>query len=167
MNLEARAVGGLIIAILVAGVCGWGCRAIYNAGVTSGRSRVQARWDADKLATQKLVAEQQQVADEKLAAAVKLNQEILDAYSAKMADVQADADDYARRLRNAQGELATNAGTLPRVAGGFAAAVATPPPSEGRLDAAVGARLAECDANEAQLTALEGELLPQIPKTSQ
>jgi hypothetical protein len=164
MSLAIRILLLVVGAGALIGFGAFGYRAIYDAGLTAGRAEIQAKWDADRLETQKLAdaAEAKNAAD--LAATLKLDQETIDGFKAEAAAAAAHAADYARRLHDAENRLRAGGSSLPQGRG--QPGVAQPPqaPSQGRFDAAVGARLAECDANEAQLSALQAELLPQIAR---
>jgi hypothetical protein len=134
----------------------------YHSGERAGRNEVQVQWDADK-------ATQQAAADAAIAKATKekldaiaANEAIDEKYQDVLRDANARADDYARRLQSYEARLRA-ASSAPAKAPSDPGAPATAPPrGEGQLESAVGSRLAECDANEAQLESLIEELQPQL-----
>jgi len=163
----------LVLGVLsaVAALGAWGYRAIYDAGLTAGRAEIQTKWDADKIATQKLADAAQASNALKLEAAAKFNQETIDAFDQKLTTALADAHDYAVRLYNAETHLAAGSHPVPGPAGVAGAPAAAAPSGQGSvgigpepsgLDSTLGARLTECDANESQLSALQAEIVPQL-----
>jgi len=148
----------LLIAIVVVGLLGGWIG--YEAGHKAGSAEIQIKWDADKTAIQK-------AADVALAAvtaqkekALADNEAIQATYQSQLQSAQTTAGDLARRLRDYQN--AAHGGPMPPPTGGSGPVTSASIPSEGRLDSALAARLAECAGNEAQLSALIAEIKPQL-----
>jgi hypothetical protein len=148
----------------LAGLGFWGYRTVYDAGLTAGRAEIQAKWDADRIAADQKLATIEADNAEKLRQADELNQETVDEYEHKLATVADSVSSYASRLHAVEAKLAAaGAGSpVPQAAN----QPATPPTplaiGPGQIESAIGARLAECDVNEAQLSALITEIKPQI-----
>ncbi len=156
----------LILAALIAGAGAWAYRAIYDAGRTAGLAEEKVLWDTDRRKQDQLVAAAIAANAAQLQAEAQRNQEKADDYEARISNLTAVAADYADRLRvAAKGRATTDGGAVPQAASQPTVAPAAAAPGEGQaggLLGAVGDRLAECDINEAQLTALQAEIAPQL-----
>ncbi len=154
--LEIIAALGLAVAT---GLCG------VHVGEKDGANRVQVAWDADKAA---IVAEaiKAQAADTaQLLEAQARNTEIQSAYDAKLSAAAAAAaanGDLSDRLRRALGAPAHScavqqAGDQP---GTDAASGVSP--SHPDIDSAIAVVVSACQRDAAKLTALQGEIAPQL-----
>lgn len=137
---------------------------LYGAhvGERSGANRVQVAWDADKAA---IVAEaiRAQAADTaQLLEAQARNTEIQSAYDAKLSAAAAANGDLSDRLRRALGApthicAVQQAGDQPGTAPASGVA-----PSHPDIDSAIAAVVSACQRDAAKLTALQGEIAPQL-----
>ena len=157
-----RIVGILAGLALVAWLGAWGYHWVYHQGLAAGRAEIQVQWDADKVAIAATAAKQVAENAAAAAAAAKTNQETIDAYKAQLAALSVAADSYAGKLRLAEARGAACGSALSQAVSGPGATPAAAPGGQGALELAVGARLAECDANESQLRSLIREVEPQL-----
>jgi len=140
----------------------FGFRAVYDAGHSAGVSETTAQWDADKIAIQKVTDAAIAQATAERDMALKSNEAIQNDYQSKLTAATANAADFALRLRNAETLIAANRSNVPKAGGGSESATASTEAGDVRLTNALGAALAECSANTAQLDALITEIKPQL-----
>lgn len=162
MTLTTKILAVLVGLGLAAGAGVFAYSRIFDSGLTAGRAEVQAKWDKDRLRMQKLIdAAAAENAKNHEVAAVR-DQEAEDAYNSVVQGTAAVAAAYARSLHDYENRLAasSNAVSISRyfAKSPTAADVSGPRP----IDAAIGARLAECDQHEAAYQALISELTPQV-----
>jgi hypothetical protein len=164
-GLTARIIAGLLVVGAFIGLCWWGASTIYEAGRTAGRAEVKTLWDANRQDVEQKVAQIQAENAEKLRALDDANQETVDEYEHKLATVTDSVASYANRLRAVEARLSAANNRPDPVP--TASEPATPPApialGAGQFEQLLGARLAECDVNEAQLKALIVEVTPQLP----
>lgn len=162
MSIEFRLVLALLCVLVVTLFGVYIHHEIYDEGLSAGRMQVQAQWDQDRASIAKLETAQQEAAHAKEAAAAATDKGVHDAYESQIAALSTAASDYAGRLRGAQGRLPASGNPVSSVPGGPGLDSGTATSGQGRLIDAVGRRLAECDANEAQLIALGAEVRTQL-----
>jgi len=149
------------VVILLAAIA-WGTMADYSAGKKAGENAIQTLWDKDR-------ASIQTTADLAIATATKQRDDALEAnevaqnvYQTEISAVNANAADFARRLRSAESRLAAGGGTVPKAGSGQQSVAAGSQAGDVSLTNALGSALAECSANTAQLDALIIEIKPQL-----
>jgi len=134
----------------------------YHEGARAGRLAVQVQWDADKAAQQRAADAAIAKATQEKLAAIAANEVISDQYLSAIANSDARAAEYAQRLRDYEARLHAAGSAAGKAPGNADPPAAAPASGQGQLESAIGQRLVECDANEAQLIALQEELLPQL-----
>lgn len=159
---EFRLIAGIASLVAILGFTAFGMRYIYNKGHTSGVAEITAQWDADKLAIQKVTDAAIAQATAERDMALKANEGIENDYQAQLSASHALSDSLAIQLRKYAASHPANSGTVPKTGSGQAASAASSPAGDDRLTSALGAALAECSANTAQLDALIIELKPQL-----
>ena len=137
---------------------------LYGAhvGEKAGANRVQVAWDADKAA---IVAEaiKAQAADTaQLLEAQARNTEIQSAYDAKLSAAAAANGDLSDRLRRATCHATAGRGLSSPPSVPAAAPASGVAPSHPDIDSAIAAVVSACQRDAAKLTALQGEIAPQL-----
>jgi len=159
-EIKMIAIGVTVILLALGGYFGY--RLAYDSGQTAGRAEIQTQWDANR-------AKIQAVTDAAIATATKqrddafiANEVAQHGYQEQLSAINATAADFARRLRYAEARIATHSDPLPKTSGGQQPAATGAQAGDVNLTNAIGAALAECSANTAQLDALIVELKPQL-----
>lgn len=162
---EAKVITTLAVLIVVMGLLGFGGTRLYEHGLKNGEARIQVQFDQFK-------ADVQRTADTAIAAATKerddanaRNEVTRDGYQTQLLAANANAADFAERLRRAEASLAAGGSAVPKAGGGSAAATAGAPSSAdqlGKLAQLTADLHAECIANASQLDALIAEIKPQL-----
>jgi hypothetical protein len=162
MTTEVKmiAIGVGVILLALAGYLGY--RSAYDSGLMAGKAEVQTLWDADKAAIQR-------VADAAIAQATKERDDALTAnevaqngYQTQLSAANASAADFAKRLRYTEALIATRSSAVPKAGSGQQPTATSTQSGDVSLTNALGAALAECSANVAQLDALIIEIKPQL-----
>jgi hypothetical protein len=159
---EAKLLGFIVGAVLLLAAVFFGFRAVYDAGDKSGAARIQLQWDQDKADIQRLSDAAIANVTKERDAALQANEVAQNGYQAELSAANASAADFARRLRSAEARLAASSGSVPQASGGQQSADPSSQAGDVRLTNALGAALAECSENAAQLDALIVELKPQL-----
>jgi hypothetical protein len=152
-----------LLAILAA--FAWGAYADYHAGVKAGQDSIQRLWDADLLKRQAITDTAIAQATKERDAAIAANEGIANDYQIKLDSANANAADFARRMRDATSRLLAGSSTMPKAGSGQAPSDPSQASSAGQLQqlASLTAGLhAECLANNAQLEALIAEVKPWL-----
>jgi DNA primase len=148
----------IVLGVLWAAYGSWH-HSVYNAG----KAEVQAAWDKDKAGRQAIVdaaVKQQQERDD---AIIQANAKDLDKYRAVVADAASAGLALARRLRDAERRQHAAESALSEINSRPGAAAPGADSGDGPLTIAVGAALAECTDNAAQLNALSAEVRRNQP----
>jgi preprotein translocase subunit SecF len=162
MSLEVKIIAGLVGIIVFLGALFFGFRAIYDAGDNAGASRVQLQWDDDKANIQKITDAAIASVTKERDTALQANEAIQNAYQTQLSAANANAADFAARLRSAESRLAASSRGMPQGGGGSGITPASANAGDVVLTNAIGSALAECQANSAQLNALIAEIKPQL-----
>lgn len=147
---------------IVAGAALWIALALISHGKAEGIAETQVKWDADKLSIQAISNAAIAAADKDRDTALANNEAIQNAYIAEKNTHAADTANYLSELRSAYLRLAAGRGSVSQSNSGPEPATAAPVASESPLGTVIAARLAECDANESQLSSLIAEVKPQL-----
>lgn len=140
----------------------FGFRAVYTAGDNAGASRVQTQWDEDKSAIQKVTDAAIATATKQRDDALQANEVAQNGYQIQLSAANSSAADFAKRLRSAEARIAANSSAVSKAGSGQQPSSASSQAGDVGLTNALGAALAECSSNSAQLDALIVELKPQL-----
>jgi hypothetical protein len=159
---EAKVIVGLVILIAVLGLVGWGLKASYDSGETSGKAQVQTAWDTDKAKIQAVTDAAIAKATKDKETAIATNEGVINELQAQLSTASASANTYASQLRDTRTRLAASLSALSQARNNPVTSAAPAAPGVGQLDAATGAALSECYAVRASYSALIKELSPQL-----
>lgn len=155
-------------AAILLGLVWWAVHA-YNDGLREqGRSEIQVKFDAYRTEVDRLATERETANRLKDAQVIATNEAALNDYQSKLADIIADRDSLAKRLRNSQARTCRATGAQ---ADNRPAVITTSPESSSeeavdryteRKDAALDELDSACRQDAAQLDALIRQLMPQL-----
>ena len=140
----------------------WGAYADYSAGRKAGSDAIQAAWDKDKAAIQATADAAIATATRERDTALQANEAISNDYQIQLSASRANSVELAKRLLKYASAAAARGGGVPEAGDRQGTAATGTPAGDGGLTNALGAALAECSANTAQLDALIVELKPQL-----
>ena len=150
--------------LAIGGVIGYG-HYRYEAGDKNGSNRVTVAWDADKSAIQKAADAQLAIVTKAKEDALAANEVIQNGYQVQLSAANANAADFAIRLRRAEANLAANRGNMPKASGGSGSTDTSSPTSADQLGQLVGlvtGLRTECIKNDAQLDSLIAQSIRQL-----
>jgi hypothetical protein len=159
---EAKLLAGLVGIIVFLGALFFGFRAVYDAGDKAGAARIQLAWDQNKSDIQRLADEAVANVTKERDQALEANEVAQNGYQAQLSAANASAADFASRLRRAEASIAANSRPMPQGGGGQQSSATSAQTGDVNLTNALGAALAECSANTAQLDALIVEIKSQL-----
>lgn len=133
---------------------------IHHKGVIAGRAQIQATFDAYVSASDAVVAQQRADNEQKLKDAETTNAQALALLSTQRDNAVTYGRSIAGKLRDYYAQA--NSSPVPKAGDQPGTDAAPKTPSDTGLTEAVGAVITECFDNEAQLTALQAELAPQL-----
>lgn len=146
-------------AIAILAAAAWLGRAIYSAG----EQHTQLAWDAARIVERSTYDAAVAQATKERDVALQNNEDISNAYQIKLDAANANAADFAMRLRNATARIYNNqvpkAGDRPTAADPGQASSAG---QLGQLVTLITGLRTECKANSDQLEALIGEIKPWL-----
>lgn len=94
--------------------------------------------------------------------ALQANEVAQNGYQIQLSAANSSAADFAKRLRSAEARIAANSSAVSKDGSGQQPSTASSQAGDVGLTNALGAALAECSSNAAQLDALIVELKPQL-----
>ena len=162
MTAEIKLIITLAAAIgILSGLWYYG-HAEHASGYKEGAASIQTQWDADKKAIQRLADEAVLKATKDRDDAIQANEVLHNDYQTQLSTARTLNSQLAQRLRNAQNRVPTGSGSVPKTGSGQGSTSTSSAPTMGQIDDAIAATLTECANNRAQLTALIGEIQPQL-----
>jgi hypothetical protein len=152
----------LAAALALLAAIGWGVVADYHAGKKAGSDAVQAAWDKDKASIQAVADAAIATATKERDAALEANEAVSNDYQTQLSAARALSGSLAAKLRDYAARTSASGGGVSKAGSGQGTAGTSTPSGDAGLTNALGAALAECSANTAQLDALIVEIKPQI-----
>jgi len=150
----------IVIALALGGYLGY--RSAYDSGLTAGKAEIQAAWDTDKAKIQAVTDAAIAQATKDKEDAIAANEAIQNDYQTQLSAARTLSDALAQRLRSYTASHPANSGAVSKAGSGSEPAATSSQAGDVILTNALGAALAECSANTAQLDALIVEIKRQL-----
>jgi hypothetical protein len=151
----------LAAALALGAALAYGCYHVADLKGKAAVASLQHAWDVDKASIQKVTDDAIAKATQERDTALQANEVISNDYQSQLSSARALSLSLAQQLRS-YASRATNSGAVPKAGGGQGTAPTSSQSGDVVLTNALGAALAECSANAAQLDALIVELKPQL-----
>jgi hypothetical protein len=157
ISTYAKLAGAVVLLALFA----WGAIADYSAGKKAGEDFIQAAWDKDKEAIEKLASDKAATDAKRMAELTSDNEGIVNDLQNQIDAQRRLNSDLASRLRLAT-SIPAGSGPLPKAPNNSSPATITVNDRLGQIDDAIAAAFTECAQTRSDYKALIAEIKPQI-----